>query len=110
MVIRKNTFRSGGPEKTFKGLCKNIQILSQKLKKVVLRASSPLVGALTKPFIGPFSGPIAPFQITNINALSCFGKLTSLLELTLDLSYCEGLLDLDPLSSLERCVNLKKAL
>jgi len=47
-------------------------------------------------------------QITNINALSCFGKLTSLLELTLDLSYCEGLLDIDPLSSLERCVNLKK--
>ena len=78
------------------------------MKKALLRASSPLVGALTKPFIGPFSGPIAPSQITNINALGCLGKLTSLLELTLDLSFCEGLLDLDPLSSMEPCVNLKK--
>ena len=63
---------------------------------------------LNKALYRPFSGPIAPSQITTIDALSCFGQLTSLVELTLDLSYCEGLLDLDPLSSMERCVNLKK--
>ena len=78
------------------------------MKKALLRASSPLVGALTKPFIVFFSGPIAPFQITNINVLSCFGKLTSLLELTLDLSHCEGLSDLGPLSSMGDCINLQK--
>ena len=36
------------------------------------------------------------------------GKLTLLRELTLYLYRCEGLLDVDPLSSLEHCVNLEK--
>ena len=39
--------------------------------------------------------------ITDINALSCFGQCTSLLELTPSLACCEGLLDVAPLSSLE---------
>ena len=47
-------------------------------------------------------------KITNINALSCFAKLTSLLELTLNLDDCKGLIDLDPLSSIDRCVNPEK--
>jgi hypothetical protein len=47
-------------------------------------------------------------KITNINAFSCFGKLMAVLQLTLDLFACRGLLDLDLLSSKEGCVSLKK--
>ena len=104
----KTNFDRGPLIKLPKAFIKALKSVYSSLKKALLRASSPLVWALTKPSVGPFSRPIAAFQITNINALSCFGKLTSLLELTLDLFSCEGLLDLDPLSSLERCVNLKK--
>ena len=63
---------------------------------------------LNKALYRPFSGPIAPSQITTINALSCFGQLTSLVELTLNLYHCEGLSDIGPLSSMGACINLQK--
>ena len=67
-----------------------------------------LCKGLNQALHSPFSGPIARSQITTIDALSCFGQLTSLVELTLDLLYCEGLTDLGPLSSMGACINLLK--
>jgi hypothetical protein len=68
----------GSPDRTFKDLYKNKLLFTKNKKGISQGLNVPCKG----------------HNQATIDAPSCFGHLTSLLELTLKLFYCEGLSDL----------------